>query len=446
MRIHFVAIGGAIMHNLAICLHKKGLTISGSDDIIFDPAKSNLEKHGLLPDKIGFFEENIGTHLDAIILGMHAKTDNPELNKALELGIPVYSFPEFIFQQSKEKTRVVVAGSHGKTSTTAMIMHVLKAQNLDFDYLVGANLDGFEDNVKISDAPLIILEGDEYLSSPIEMKSKFHFYHPHITMITGIAWDHVNVFPTWESYTGTFKEYIENITPEGELIYFKGDETLTELAAFAPCKTNGYHTPSYEIRNGITYLIHEGGETPLEIFGEHNLQNLEGARMVCNALGIDNNDFYQAIASFKGAARRLEKIKTPQGISAFKDFAHSPSKLEATIKAVKQQFADKKLIACMELHTYSSTDPKFLSEFKNSMLPADIAIIYMSDKAFEIKNKLKIEDNVIHRHFNQDSIIVIRTPEALEAELKKHPANEFVFLMMTSGNFDGFDMQGFFAG
>jgi UDP-N-acetylmuramate: L-alanyl-gamma-D-glutamyl-meso-diaminopimelate ligase len=445
MRIHFVAIGGAIMHNLAICLHKKGLRISGSDDIIFDPAKSNLEKYELLPDKIGFFEENIGTHLDAIILGMHAKTDNPELKKALELGIPVYSFPEFIYQQSKEKTRVVVAGSHGKTSTTAMIMHVLKFQNMDFDYLVGANLDGFEDNVKLSDAPLIILEGDEYLSSPIEMKSKFHFYHPQITMITGIAWDHVNVFPTWELYTGTFKEYIENITPKGELIYFKGDETLTELSGFAQCKTNGYHTPAYEIRNGITYLLHEKGETALEIFGEHNLQNLEGARMVCNALGIDNQNFYKAIASFKGAARRLEKIKTPQGISAFKDFAHSPSKLEATIKAVKQQFADKKLIACMELHTYSSTDPKFLSEFKNSMLPADIAIIYMSDKAFEIKNKQKIEDNVIHRHFNQDSIIVIRTPEALEAELKKHPANEFVFLMMTSGNFDGFDMQGFFA-
>lgn len=444
MRIHFVAIGGAIMHNLAICLQKKGLQISGSDDIIFDPAKSNLEKHGLLPEKIGFFEENINNSLDAILLGMHAKTDNIELKKAQSLGLPIYSFPEFIYQQSKEKTRVVVAGSHGKTSTTAMIMHVLKHQNLDFDYLVGANLDGFEDNVKISDAPIIILEGDEYLSSPIEMTSKFHFYHPHITMITGIAWDHVNVFPTWESYTNTFKEYIENIEKDGALIYFEDDKTLSKLSKFAVCKTNSYNTPAYTIENGVTFLIYEKEKIALEIFGEHNLQNLEGARKVCSALGIDNSDFYKAISSFKGAARRLEKIKSAENVKAFKDFAHSPSKLEATIKAVKQQFTDKKLLACMELHTFSSTDPKFLSEFRDSMLPADVALIYMSDKAFEIKNKSKIEDAVIHQHFNQNNILILRNPEGLENELNKYNAKDFVYLMMTSGNFDGFNLNVFF--
>lgn len=444
MRIHFVAIGGAIMHNLAICLYKKGMKISGSDDIIFDPAKSNLEKYGLLPDRIGFFEENITGDIDAIILGMHAKTDNVELKEAQEMGLKIYSFPEFIYQQSKSKTRVVVAGSHGKTSSTAMIMHVLKLQNLDFDYLVGANLDGFEDNVKISDAPVIILEGDEYLSSPIEMKSKFHFYHPHITMITGIAWDHVNVFPTWESYTSTFREYIESVEPGGKVIYFGGDETLADLSQYARCATASYHTPAYKIENGTTYLLHQNGATALQIFGEHNLQNLEGARMVCNALGIDNDTFYRAISTFKGAARRLEKIDSAKGAFAYKDFAHSPSKLEATIKAVKQQFPEKKLLACMELHTYSSTDPKFLSEFKNSMLPADTAIIYMSDKAFEIKNKQKIEDEVIHKNFNQHDIQVIRTPEKLKTALEKHRFSDTVFLMMTSGNFDGFDLSGFF--
>jgi UDP-N-acetylmuramate: L-alanyl-gamma-D-glutamyl-meso-diaminopimelate ligase len=444
MRIHFVAIGGAIMHNLAICLHKKGLNISGSDDIIFDPAKSNLEKHGLLPEKIGFFEENITESLDAIILGMHAKTDNIELKKAQKLGLPIYSFPEFIYQQSKDKTRVVVAGSHGKTSTTAMIMHVLKHQNLDFDYLVGANLDGFEDNVKISDAPIIVLEGDEYLSSPIEMKSKFHFYHPHITMITGIAWDHVNVFPTWESYTNTFKEYIENIEKDGALIYFEGDKTLSELSQFAVCKASSYHTPTYKIEDGVSYLLYQDQQIALEIFGEHNLQNLEGARMVCNALSIDNESFYKAISTFKGAARRLEKIKSEKGVTAFKDFAHSPSKLEATIKAVKQQFSNKKLLACMELHTFSSTDPKFLSEFKDSMLPADVAIIYMSDKAFEIKNKAKIDDAVIHQNFNQSNIIIQRNPKGLENEMNKYNADDYVFLMMTSGNFDGFNLNDFF--
>lgn len=443
MKIHFIAIGGAIMHNLAIALHKKGHEITGSDDIIFDPAKSNLEQCNLLPKKIGFFKENIHSNIDAIILGMHAKADNPELKKAQALGLKIYSFPEFIYEQSKAKTRVVIAGSHGKTSTTAMIMHVLKQQNLDFDYLVGAQLEGFENNVKITDAPIILLEGDEYLSSAIEPTSKFHYYKPHISVITGIAWDHVNVFPTWESYTNTFKTFIENINESGQLIYFKEDETLKKLVSNAVCNTKAYTTPAHTIENGVTYL-NNNQQTALEIFGAHNLQNLEAARLVCEALNINANDFYTAISSFKGAARRLEKIKTNFNIHAFKDFAHSPSKLEATIKAVKEQFSDKKLIACMELHTYSSTDPKFLKEFKNSMHPADFAVIYMSDKAFEIKGKASIKDETIHQNFNRNDIEVVRTPEKLADYLKNFDTEKYVFLLMTSGNFDGIDWEVFF--
>lgn len=443
MKIHFIAIGGAIMHNLAIALHKKGHDITGSDDIIFDPAKGNLEKYHLLPAKIGFFEENIHSNLDAIILGMHAKANNPELKKAEALGLKIYSFPEFIYKQSKEKTRVVIAGSHGKTSTTAMIMHVLKQQNLDFDYLVGAQLEGFENNVKITDAPIILLEGDEYLSSAIEPTSKFHYYKPHISVITGIAWDHVNVFPTWKSYTNTFKTFIENINESGKLIYFKEDATLEKLVTNAVCLTKAYSTPSHTIKSGVTYLNNQQ-QTPLEIFGAHNLQNLEAALLVCESLNITATNFYKAISTFKGAARRLEKIKTDSDIYAFKDFAHSPSKLEATIKAVKEQFSNKKLIACMELHTYSSTDPNFLKEFKNSMDPADFAVIYMSDKTFEIKEKTAIEDASIHQNFGRSDIAVIRTPEKLSAFLKNFDPKEFVFLLMTSGNFDGIDWEVFF--
>lgn len=443
MKIHFIAIGGAIMHNLAIALHKKGHKITGSDDIIFDPAKGNLEQHNLLPKEIGFFEENIHPNIDAIILGMHAKADNSELKKAQKLGLKIYSFPEFIYEQSKEKARIVVAGSHGKTSTTAMIMHVLKQQNLDFDYLVGAQLEGFENNVKITDAPIILLEGDEYLSSAIEPTSKFHYYKPHISVITGIAWDHVNVFPTWESYTNTFKTFIENIDKASQLIYYNEDETLEKLIPHALCSTIAYTTPNHTIKNGVTYLNNQQ-QTTLEIFGAHNLQNLEAARLVCEALNINATDFYKAISSFKGAARRLEKIKTTSNIDAFKDFAHSPSKLEATIKAVKEQFSDKKLIACMELHTYSSTDPKFLKEFKNSMQTTDIAVIYMSEKAFEIKGKTEIKDETIHRNFNRNDIEIIRTPQKLNAYLKNFNPKEFVFLLMTSGNFDGTDWEFFF--
>ena len=442
MNIHFIAIGGAIMHNLAICLQELGHSVSGSDDIIFDPSKSNLAAFDLLPKKIGFFKENITEELDVVILGMHAKKDNIELKTALEKGIKVSSFPEFIYEQSKDKKRVVIAGSHGKTTTTAMIMHVLKEHNLKFDYLVGASLEGFERGVALTDTPIIILEGDEYLSSPIEMRSKFHFYKADITMITGIAWDHINVFPTLALYHNTFKEFIEDLAKDSSLSYFEGDEVLEDLVQGAKCKVKKYNTPKYTIENGVTILKFEGQQFHLSIFGEHNLQNLEGAKNVCFDLGISNVDFYKSISTFSGAARRLEKIANDKGIIAFKDFAHSPSKLEATVKAVSEQFSNKKLIACMELHTFSSTNPEFLIEFEGSMDPADTAIIYMSEKAFEIKGKSYIPDEVIHINFKNKNIKIFRKPEDLKAFILTQDLQENVLLLMSSGSFDGLEWSG----
>lgn len=442
MNIHFIAIGGAIMHNLAICLQELGHHVTGSDDIIFDPSKSNLAAFDLLPKKIGFFKENITNDIDVVILGMHAKKDNIELKTALEKGIKVSSFPEFIYEQSKDKKRVVIAGSHGKTTTTAMVMHVLQDHNMKFDYLVGASLAGFERGVALTDAPIIILEGDEYLSSPIEMRSKFHFYKADIAMITGIAWDHINVFPTLDLYHNTFKEFIEDLAKDSSLSYFEDDKVLAELVEGAKCKVQKYNTPKYTIEDGVTILEFEGQQFPLSIFGEHNLQNLEGAKNVCFDLGISNKDFYQSISTFSGAARRLERIETKKDIVAFKDFAHSPSKLKATVKAVSEQFKNKKLIACMELHTFSSTNPEFLVEFEGSMDPADTAIIYMSEKAFEIKGKSFISDEVIHNNFKNKNIKIFRKPAELKAFIDSQNLQESVLLLMSSGSFDGLDFSG----
>ncbi len=443
MNIHFIAIGGAIMHNLAICLQNTGHFVTGSDDIIFDPAKSNLENAGLLPEQNGFFEENVHENLDAIILGMHAKKDNVELLKAQKIGVRIYSFPEFIYEQSKNKQRIVVGGSHGKTTTTAMIMHVMKSLDYNFDYLVGSSLAGFDLSVQLSDAPIIVLEGDEYLSSPIEMTSKFHYYHPQIAIITGVAWDHVNVFPTWESYVDTFDVFLKNMVEGSQAILFNDDETLQKIAKNKQTSITFYNTPNYSIKNEQTTVTHDGKSYPLQIFGKHNLENMEAARLACKAIGIDASSFYEAISSFKGTAKRLERIENNSSIIAYRDFAHSPSKLEATLNSVKEQYASKNLIACMELHTYSSTDSNFLSEYKDSMLNAHLAIVYMSEKAFSIKNRTAISDESIRDNFNQASIKIARNPEQLLALLRDYLSEENIFLLMSSGNFDGIDWIAF---
>ncbi|MDA9952034.1 Mur ligase family protein [Chitinophagales bacterium] len=444
MNVHFIAIGGAIMHNLAICLQNIGHTVSGSDDIIFDPARGNLSREGLLPKEIGFFEQNIHSELDAVILGMHAKKNNVELLKSQALGIRIYSFPEFIFEQTKTKKRIVVAGSHGKTTTTAMIMHVMKALDYSFDYLVGSSLEGFDLSVQLSDAEYVILEGDEYLSSPIDKRSKFHYYDPDIAIITGIAWDHVNVFPTWESYVKTFEEFLTNMRKSSKAIVFQADKTIQEIIRFADCAIESYTCPEYIIENERTIISYDNRNYPLSFFGKHNLENMEAAKLACESVGISKHDFYQAISSFSGTAKRLEKVLTSNNIIAYRDFAHSPSKLEATLKSVHEQYLGKTLIACMELHTFSSTDPAFLSEYKNSMQDAEHALVYMSEKAFSIKDKASISDKDIFEAFNQYDISVCRTPHQLMHVLDKIYDPQAIFLLMSSGNFDEIDWTGYF--
>ncbi len=445
MNIHFIAIGGSAMHNLAIALYKKGYKVTGSDDEIFEPSKSRLDKHGLLPKAEGWQEENIHADLDAVILGMHARNDNPELLKAKTLGLKIYSYPEYIYEQSKNKIRVVIGGSHGKTSITAMVLHVLQKTNIDADYMVGAQLEGFETMVKITDAPVIILEGDEYLSSPIDRRPKFHLYQPNIALLSGIAWDHINVFPTFENYVEQFKIFIDLIEDNGYLAYYENDKILKELAE--KTKKNitkvAYSTPEYYIDNGTTYLKTVDGDIPLIIFGEHNLQNLNGAKLICNQLGIKDAAFYKAITSFKGAAKRLELIAKNNTVAVYKDFAHSPSKLKATTKAVKQQYPNRKVVACMELHTFSSLNKNFLSEYENAMSDADEAYVYYSEHTLEHKKLEHITPNEVKKAFVSDNVEVINDSKQLVSLLENKNWNNSVLLLMSSGNFDGVDLNAF---
>ena len=445
MNIHFIAIGGSAMHNLAIALHKKGYKVTGSDDEIFEPSKNRLAKHGLLPQTEGWKEENIHTDLDAVILGMHARNDNPELIKAKKLGLKIYSYPEYIYEQSKNKTRVVIGGSHGKTSITAMVLHVLQKTNVNADYMVGAQLEGFETMVKITDAPVIILEGDEYLSSPIDRRPKFHLYHPNIALLSGIAWDHINVFPTFENYVEQFKIFIDLIEENGFLAYCENDNILKELAETTTKNITKipYSTPSYYIDNGTTYLKTDDGDIPLIVFGEHNLQNLNGAKLICNQLGVKDADFYNAIATFKGAAKRLELIAKNETTAVYKDFAHSPSKLKATTKAVKQQYPDRKVVACMELHTFSSLNKNFLSEYENAMRDADEAYVYYSEHTLAHKKLEHITPTEVKNAFASDNVEVINDSKQLVSLLENKNWNNSVLLLMSSGNFDGVDLNAF---
>jgi len=446
MRIHFIAIGGSAMHNLAIALHKKGFNVTGSDDEIFEPSKGRIAKHGLLPDKFGWDETRITTDLDAVILGMHARIDNPELLKAQDLGVKVYSYPEYIYEQSKNKIRVVIGGSHGKTSITSMVLHVLGKCNKKFDYMVGAQLEGFDTMVKLTDAKIIILEGDEYLSSPIDRRPKFHLYHPNIALISGISWDHINVFPTFENYVSQFSEFIKMIEKDGKLIYCKDDPEVNMLA-FTTSNPDidriAYQTPENVINNGVTSLLVEGNEIPLEIFGDHNLQNLNGARLICNELKINDNQFYEAIQDFKGASKRLELIAKNDNTAIYKDFAHSPSKLKATTQAVKKQYPERALIACMELHTFSSLNKEFLKEYKESMSTADEAYVYYSKHTIEHKKLAAISPEEVKAAFGSENVTIYNDSDELFEMLKAKEWSNKVLLLMSSGNFDGKDLNKF---
>jgi UDP-N-acetylmuramate: L-alanyl-gamma-D-glutamyl-meso-diaminopimelate ligase len=444
MRIHFIAIGGSAMHNLALALHEKGYQVTGSDDTIFDPSKSRLQARGLLPEKFGWFPEKLNHEIDAVILGMHAKPDNPELTRAKELGLTIYSYPEFLYEQSKDKTRVVIGGSHGKTTITSMILHVMQYHEKDVDYMVGAQLEGFETMVKLTEeADFIVLEGDEYLSSPIDRRPKFHLYKPNIALISGIAWDHINVFPTYENYVEQFSIFVDQVTNGGAMIYNEEDPEVKRVVEEStnPIKKYPYQTPSYTVEAGTTLLETPEGPMPVEVFGKHNLNNLEGARWICQLMGVDADDFYEAIASFKGASKRLEKLKETATAVAFKDFAHSPSKVKATTNAVKNQYPDRRLLACLELHTYSSLNPEFLKEYKGALDAADTAVVFYSPHAVEIKKLDPISSQQIAEAFQRDDLVIFTEPSEFKKYLFSQSMSNTSLLLMSSGNYGGLDFE-----
>lgn len=447
MKVHFISIGGSAMHNLALALKEKDYQITGSDDEIFEPSKSRLAKAGLLPAEMGWFAENINTDLDAVIVGMHARADNPELLKAKELGIPIYSYPEYLYEQSKNKIRLVIGGSHGKTSITAMILHVLQHAKLKIDYMVGAQLSGFTTMVKLSEeAEVMVLEGDEYLSSPIDRRPKFHLYKGNIAILSGIAWDHINVFPTFENYIEQFSIFIDTLEPNATLIYCENDEVLKSLVeqhVRTDIKKVPYSSHQHIQKEGITYLVHTEKEIPLLIFGEHNMQNLQAAYFACKSLNVSDEVFYEAIQTFKGAAKRLELIANNNKSRVFKDFAHSPSKLKATIQAVKQQFGKQTLYACMELHTFSSLNKEFLAEYTHSMDLADVAIVYYNPHTIEHKRLENISIEEVKKAFERDDLIIFNSSENLKNYLESIDWADKNLLLMSSGNYDGIDVDNF---
>ena len=444
MNVHFIAIGGAAMHNLALALHNKGYKVTGSDDTIFDPSKSRLEAKGLLPSPFGWFPEKINKNLDAIVLGMHAKADNPELLKAQELDLKIYSYPEFLYEQAKHKTRVVIGGSHGKTTITSMILHVMHYHDCDVDYMVGAQLEGFDVMVKLTeDNDFMVLEGDEYLSSPIDRRPKFHLYKPNIALLSGIAWDHINVFPTYENYVEQFSIFVDSIVNGGSINYNEEDPEVKRVveASENPIRKIPYTTPEYTVENGETLLETPEGALPIEVFGKHNLNNLAGAKWICQHMGIDEDDFYEAISTFKGASKRLEKIAESKNSVAYKDFAHSPSKVEATTKAVKEQYADRTLVACLELHTYSSLNAEFLKEYKGALDAADVAVVFYSPHAVEIKKLDTITHEQIADAFQRDDLIIYTNPTDFKDFLFAQDFDGKALLLMSSGNYGGLDFD-----
>ena len=447
MRVHFIAIGGSAMHNLAIALCQKGVTVTGSDDEIFDPARGRLEHYGLLPKEEGWHPERITSDLDAVVLGMHARIDNPELLRAQELGLKIYSYPEYLYEQSKDKQRIVVGGSHGKTTTTAMILHVLAHCGIEADYMVGAQLKGFDVMVRLSEtAKVMVIEGDEYLTSPIDRRPKFHLYKPDVAIITGIEWDHINVFPTFDIYRDQFAQFINLIEPKGTLIYCDEDKEVHRVAVEnrrSDIQKLPYVCPEHRVENGVTYI----GNTALQVFGHHNLLNLTAARLACRQVGVTDAQFDEAIGTFGGASKRLELVKKSEdgcgvhsGCAVYKDFAHAPSKLRATIQAMREQYPDRKLVACMELHTFSSLTQEFLQQYKGTMDKADVRFVYYSQHALQLKKLPDLHPDEVRKAFG-GNVEVFTDSKKMVAELKAMDWHNANLLMMSSGNFDGIDFS-----
>lgn len=444
MRIHFIAVGGSAMHNLAIALHLKGYDVTGSDDHIFEPSKSRLNKHGLLPDDFGWDTSRISDDLDFVILGMHAKVDNPELIESQNRNLKIVSYPEFIYEMSKNKTRVVIGGSHGKTSITAMVLHVLNQNGKEVDFMVGAQLEGFETMVHLTDEnDFILLEGDEYLSSPIDRRPKFHLYKPNIALLSGISWDHINVFPTKEIYLKQFELFLETMVSGGVLVYNKLDSQVNQISIDCkrPIRKLEYTMPDYYIDNGISFLRTDEGDLPLKIFGDHNLSNLSGAKLICQLMGVQEEEFNNSISSFKGADKRLESILVMKDRNVFKDFAHSPSKVIATVKALKNQYQNRKLIALLELHTFSSLNKEFIVEYKDSLKSADIAVLFYDPKAIKNKGLSEIDDKMIKKAFNDNKLIVFSNSGQLSDFLLSQSYVNANLLIMSSGNYASLDLD-----
>ena len=422
------------MHNLAMAVaQKEGYRVTGSDDEIFDPALTHLREAGLLPDEMGWHPERITPDIDAIILGMHAREDNPELVRARELGLKIYSFPEYLYEQTKDKIRIVVGGSHGKTTTTSMILYVLQRLGIEADYMVGAQIEGFERMVRLSDtAKYAVFEGDEYLTSPLDLRSKFLWYHPHIAILTGIAWDHINVFPTFPQYVDTFRQFVHTISDT--FIYYQGDENLRLLAEEIS------HQPS--AISCVPYDAYQG-EVRMQVFGRHNMQNLQAAMLACHCIGVSPDDFYREISTFTGASNRLEKICETETSVAYKDFAHSPSKLRATVNAVRERYPEKRLIACMELHTFSSLMADFLPQYKDCMAEADMAFVYFNPKVIEHKRLTPITKEEVREAFGTENVEVFTESAALQERLKGISYSNAALLMMSSGTFDGVNVKEF---
>lgn len=440
MQVHFIAIGGSAMHNLAIALSRKGISVTGSDDEIFEPSRSRLEKQGILPDQLGWDSKRIHEGLSAVILGMHARGDNPELAAAKALNIPIFSYPEYLFEQSKDKIRVVIGGSHGKTTITSMLLHAVAKLGIEVDYMVGAQLEGYDCMVRLSEtAKYMILEGDEYLSSPIDLRPKFHLYQPNIALLSGIAWDHINVFPTFENYIEQFDKFVKLIEANGSLIYNSEDVNIEQIARNSKgIKLVPYQTPDYSPTSTGTTLNFDGKRYPLRIFGAHNLQNLVGAMRVAEQMGIGPHDFFTVMSDFIGAGKRLQKVIESTDFVMFKDFAHSPSKLKATTAAIKQQYSDREVVACMELHTFSSLQKSFLPQYEGSMDAADHAMVYFSPSVVAHKKLPALDPSEVQEGFGRKVLICTQTADVIEY-INGQDWHNKVLLMMSSGNFDGID-------
>lgn len=445
MKVHFIAIGGSAMHNLAIALKLKGFEVTGSDDEIFEPARGRLQKYGILPAEEGWDAARIHPGLDAVILGMHAKQDNPELSAAREAGIRIFSYPEYLYEASKDKVRVVIAGSHGKTTITSMILHVLQIAGINADYMVGAQLEGFEVMVKMSEeAEYMILEGDEYLSSTLDPRPKFHLYKPDIAVLSGIAWDHMNVFPTFENYISQFEKFIGMIEPGGKLIYCMADPVVEKIskAAGSDISVIPYGNLEYAMKNEQVYILFKGKEVPILVFGRHNIQNIHGAWLACREMGVDDDTFLMAISSFRGASKRLQLLRKNSETSVYKDFAHSPSKLKATVDAVKELFPGRELVACLELHTYSSLNKDFLPLYKGCMASADYPVVYFSHHALALKRLPELTSDDIRKAFDDPRLKVYNDSEKMQEDLLLNNYSGKNLLLMSSGNFDGLDLEG----